>query len=83
MNQPSSRFSFDDHDMITDKINNKGIRDARSTADFRILFEILKIKNLENLEKFLKFRKFRIFLENSGNLEKIEIFWKFLKKFKI
>ena len=27
--------------------NNKGIRDAGSTADFRILFEILKSKNLK------------------------------------
>ena len=26
----------------------KGIRDAGSTADFRILFEILKFKNLKN-----------------------------------
>ena len=25
----------------------KGIRDAGSTADFRILFEVLKFKNLE------------------------------------
>ena len=52
------------------KINNKGIRDAGSTADFRILFEIWKLKNLENLEyleKKLKFGKFQFILENLGN----------------
>ena len=27
--------------------DNKGIRDAGSTADFRILFEILELKKLE------------------------------------
>ena len=42
----------------------KGIRDAGSTADFRILFEALKLKknwkveNLENLENFGTFGKF-------------------------
>ena len=41
----------------------KGIRDAGSTADFRIRFEMLKFKNLEirkfeNLEKFGTFGKF-------------------------
>ena len=39
----------------------KGIRDAGSTADFRILFEVLKFENLEifeNLENFGKFVKF-------------------------
>ena len=43
---------------------NKGIRDAGSTADLRILFEILKLKNLEickiskNLEHLKNFRTF-------------------------
>ena len=36
---------------------NKGIRDAGSTADFRILFEILKFENWENLGTFGKFWK--------------------------
>ena len=31
----------------TDKYRNKGIRDAGSTADFRILLKILKFKKLE------------------------------------
>ena len=34
----------DDED---DEFENKGIRDAGSTADFKILFEILKFKNFE------------------------------------
>ena len=39
---------------------NKGIRDAGSTADFRILFEILKFKiwKFENFENFKTFGKF-------------------------
>ena len=46
--------------IIYDIVNvNKGIRDAGSTADFRILFEILKIKiwKFENLENFGTFGK--------------------------
>ena len=47
-----------------DPDQNKGIRDAGSTADFRILFEILKFKHLkiwkiwEHLENFRTFGKF-------------------------
>ena len=48
------------------KVCNKGIRDAGSTADFRILFEVFKFKNLEiwkiwkileHLENFRTFGK--------------------------
>ena len=51
----------------------KGIRDAGSTADFRILFENLKLKKLKiwNLKK----------LENFGSFKKIKTIWKILKSF--
>ena len=51
----------------------KGIRDAGSTADFRILFEISKFENLKNLKiwKILK------------HLENFRTFEKFGKVFKI
>ena len=64
---------------------NKGIRDAGSTADFRILFEILKFKNLEiwkiwkileHLEKFRTFGKF----EKVFEILKISIFLEHLEK---
>ena len=48
---------------------NKGIRDAGSTADFRILFEILKFKNLEIL-KFWKIWNIWKILEHLENLKK-------------
>jgi len=40
-------------------ISIKGIRDAGSTADFRILFEILKLENLKNLKIFEHSENFR------------------------
>ena len=59
---------------------NKGIRDAGSTAEFKILFEILKFKNLEirkfeNLKIFGTFGKFR----KKIKIWKISIFLKILK----
>ena len=54
-------------------ISNKGIRDAGSTADFRILFEILKFKNLE-IRKFESLEKFGRFLKISGNFQKFNFF---------
>ena len=55
-------------------LDNKGIRDTGSTADFRILFEILKFKNSNNLENVGIFKK---------KLEYLENFEKFLKFGKI
>ena len=58
---------------------NKGIRDAGSTADFRILFEILKIwKILEHLENFRTFRKFG----KVSRIWKTSIFFRKFMKFK-
>ena len=61
--------------------NNKGIRDAGSTADFRILFEILKFKNLKiwKMWKILEhLKKFRTF----GKFWKVFKIWKNLKFFR-
>ena len=55
-------------------LDNKGIRDTGSTADFRILFEILKSKNL----KIKIFGKFEIFWNILNCLEHLENFEKFL-----
>ena len=54
---------------------NKGIRDAGSTADFGILFEILKFKKLK-IRKFGKFWNIWKILENLENLENFGKFWK-------
>ena len=54
---------------------NKGIRDAGSTADFSILFEILRFGNFENFENLENFRTFGKF----KNIWKIWIFLKFGK----
>ena len=41
---------------IAGVVKNKGIRDAGSTADFRILFVILKFENFKKLENFGTFK---------------------------
>ena len=52
----SYQISFFDQIFTTLKILSeiKGIRDAGSIADFRILFEILKFRNLKTFGKFQK-----------------------------
>ena len=63
----------------------KCIRDAGSTADFRILFEIQTFENLEILENFGTFGKFQNIwkigknLENLENIEKFGKFWNIWK----
>ena len=57
---------------------NKGIRDAGSTADYRILFEILKFWDLEIL-KTLKIWKILEHLENLRTYGKFGFFFKFGK----
>ena len=54
------------------EVTNKCIRDAGSTADFRILLKILKFKNLEiwKIWKFWKFWNIWKILEHLENLEK-------------
>ena len=55
---------------------NKGIRDAGSTVDFRILFEILRFGNFDNLEKFGKFGKFWTIWKILDNFGRFGKFWK-------
>ena len=65
---------FHCHEVLV-SLTIKGIRDAGSTADFRILFEILKFKNLKTL-KIWKILEHLIFLEHLENFEKFLRFGK-------
>ena len=70
-NDGNEKIFEDDYDgddrTKTSFMRIKGIRDAGSTAEFRILFEILKFKNLkiwkilEHLKKIRTFGKFEFF----------------------
>ena len=54
-------FTYSDHKGPAVNMIKKGIRDAGSTADFRILFEIFEILEIFDFFETFNFFKFLIF----------------------